>query len=58
MGDTTKLNYAANKKYLKASIPSFLVAKYGLKIGDCLKWDIIVVDGEQIIKVTPVKAEV
>ena len=56
MGELTKLNYANNAGCLRATIPSFIVKHYGLKVGDCIEWDMCVIDGELVVKVIPRKA--
>ena len=55
MGELTTLNYSANTKYLRSTVPSFIVKQFGLSVGDKLEWELCAENNEMIIKVRPRK---
>jgi hypothetical protein len=57
MSEETTLNYVTRKEYLRTQVPQWFVSKCGLKVGDKLRWDLRVIDGELVCVVTPRKIE-
>jgi hypothetical protein len=57
MGELTKLSYTNREKYLKTSVPTFVVNQFELKAGDYFDWLLVVDKGEIAIKLVPRKSQ-
>ncbi|MDR0492778.1 MAG: AbrB family transcriptional regulator [Nitrososphaerota archaeon] len=56
MGELTTLHCAVTgQKYLRTTVPSFIVDQFHLAIGDKLEWELAVGNGEIVVRIIPRK---
>jgi len=58
VGELTTLHRATqNERYLRTSVPSFIVDQFTLEIGDKLEWSLTANNNEIIVRIIPRKAQ-